>query len=153
MNNKSLVYSSILFSLLFSPLGNAEQEPEVDLERTEELLHCSFMANRLGWTGYLTMTFAFEAYKPFEASKPCGHLKDVDERNQCLIPIRSIYQRAKTEQRYTESDLDYCISLLGDEQQTAKLREKLKEQQQRYYEKVAERNQPDHESKQKDKAE
>ncbi|NVC92158.1 hypothetical protein FC650_00580 [Vibrio natriegens] len=143
MFDRILLHGSILFALLFSPLNNAEQEPEVDLERTEELLHCSFMANRLGWTGYLTMTFALEAYKPFEASKPCGHLKDVDERNQCLIPIRSIYQRAKTEQRFTESDLNYCISLLGDEQQTAKLRERLKEQQQRYYEKVAEQNQHD----------
>ncbi|MGP8308132.1 hypothetical protein [Vibrio sp. YIC-376] len=147
MINQPLTYCALLLTLLFSPLSKAELEPEVDLERTEELLHCSFMANRLGWTGYLSMTFAFEAYKPFKAPKPCGHLKDVDERNQCLIPIRSIVQRAKTEQRFTESDLDYCISLLGDEQETAKLRKELGERQRRYYEKVAEQNQPGHSSK------
>lgn len=132
MLTHSLVYSSVLFALLLSPLGKAGQEPEVDLERAEELLHCSIMASQLRWTGYLPMTFAFKAYEP------CKQLKDIEERNQCSNPIRSITQRAKTEQRFTESDMTYCISLLGDEKETAQLREKLQEQQRMYYEKMAE---------------
>ena len=132
MINKSLVYSSILFSLLFSPLGNSEQEPEVDLERAEALLHCSIMAKQLKWTGYLPMSFAFEAYKP------CKHLKEITQRNQCSDPIRSLAHKAKREQRYTQADMDYCLSLLGNEQETANIREELNEQQRLYYEKMAE---------------
>lgn len=137
MFDRILLHGSILCALLFSPLNNAEQEPEVDLGRAEDLMHCSIMTKQLKWTGYLPMSFAFEAYKP------CKHLKDITQRNQCSNPIRSLAHKAKREQRFTESDLNYCISLLGDEQQTAKLRERLKEQQQRYYEKVAEQNQHD----------
>lgn len=132
MINKSLVYSSILFSLLFSPLGNAEQEPEVDLERAEALLHCSIMAKQLKWTGYLPMSFAFEAYKP------CKHLKEITQRNQCSAPIRSLAHKAKREQRFTQADMDYCLSLLGNEQETANIREELDEKQRLYYEKMAE---------------
>lgn len=132
MINKSLVYSSILFSLIFSPISKAEQEPEVDLERAEALLHCSIMAKQLKWTGYLPMSFAFEAYKP------CKHLKEITQRNQCSDPIRSLAHKAKTEQRFTETDMDYCLNLLGNEQETAKIREELNEQQRLYYEKMAE---------------
>lgn len=52
MINKSLVYSYILFTLLFSPLGKAEQEPEVDVERADALLHCSIMAKQSGLATY-----------------------------------------------------------------------------------------------------
>ncbi|MGI9895998.1 hypothetical protein ACKVMY_10565 [Vibrio natriegens] len=132
MINKSLVYSSILFSLIFSPISKAEQEPEVDLERAEALLHCSIMAKQLKWTGYLPMSFAFEAYKP------CKPLKEITQRNQCSDPIRSLAHKAKREQRFTQADMDYCLSLLGNEQETANIREELNEQQRLYYEKMAE---------------
>ena len=132
MINKSLVYSSILFALIFSPLGKAEKEPEVDLERAEALLHCSIMAKQLKWTGYLPMSFAFEAYTP------CKHLEEITQRNQCSDPIRSLAHKAKRERRFTQTDMDYCLSLLGNEQETANIREELNEQQRLYYEKMAE---------------
>lgn len=93
MIDRFLLHCSILFTLLLSPLGKAELEPEVDLERAEELLHCSVMAHQLKWTGYLTMTFAFKAYKP------CKHLKEITERNQCSDPIRSLAHKTKRDQR------------------------------------------------------
>ncbi|MDV6253291.1 hypothetical protein [Vibrio sp. EA2] len=147
MISKSLICSSILFTLFLSPLSKAELEPEVDLERAEELMHCSVMSHQLKWTGYLTMYFAFEAYKP------CKHLKDIRERNQCSHPIRSLFHKAEKEQRFTEADMDYCIGLLGNEQETKQIREDLGERQRRYYETVAEQNQRDHESKSKEKTE
>ncbi|MGY0616874.1 hypothetical protein [Vibrio sp. FJH11] len=127
-----LLHCALVCALLLSPLSKAELEPEVDLERTEELLHCSVMSHQLKWTGYLTMYFAFEAYKP------CKHIKDIRQRNQCSQPIRSLSHKAEKEQRFTEADIDYCIGLLGNEQETKQIREELNEQQRLYYEKMAE---------------
>lgn len=131
MFNRILLHVSILVALLFSPLSIAEQEPEVDLGRAEDLMHCSIMTKQLKWTGYLPMSFAFEAYKP------CKHLKDITQRNQCSNPIRSLAHKAK-EQRFTQTDMDYCLSLLGNEMETEKIRQELNEQQRLYYEKMAE---------------
>ncbi|WMN87457.1 hypothetical protein NI382_00760 [Vibrio parahaemolyticus] len=89
MFNRILLHVSILVALLFSPLSIAEQEPEVDLGRAEDLMHCSIMTKQLKWTGYLPMSFAFEAYKP------CKHLKDITQRNQCSNPIRSSLTKPK----------------------------------------------------------
>ncbi|UYI47261.1 hypothetical protein OFO16_00740 [Vibrio natriegens] len=122
----------MLVALLFSPFGNAEQEPEVDLGRAEDLMHCSIMTKQLKWTGYLPMSFAFEAYKP------CKHLKDITQRNQCSNPIRSLAHKAKREQRFTQTDMNYCLSLIGNEMETEKIRQELNEQQRLYYEKMAE---------------
>lgn len=132
MFNRVLLHGSMLVALLFSPLSNAEQEPEVDLGRAEDLMHCSIMTKQLKWTGYLPMSFAFEAYKP------CKHLKDITQRNQCSNPIRSLAHKAKREQRFTQTDMDYCLSLLGNEMETKKIRQELNEQQRLYYEKMAE---------------
>lgn len=129
----SIVYFSMAACwLLCSPLGNAEQEPEVDLGLAEDLMHCSIMTKQLKWTGYLPMSFAFEAYKP------CKHLKDITQRNQCSNPIRSLAHKAKREQRFTQTDMDYCLSLIGNEMETEKIRQELNEQQRLYYEKMAE---------------
>ena len=132
MFNHILLHVSILVALLFSPLSNAEQEPEADLGRAEDLMHCSIMTKQLKWTGYLPMSFAFEAYKP------CKHLKDITQRNQCSNPIRSLAHKAKREQRFTQTDMDYCLSLLGNEMETKQIRRELNEQQRLYYEKMAE---------------